>query len=197
MLAAQKRPIVTREQWLEQAVALMRPWFAELDEKLPETIRVSVGWTRGSKSTQVGWCAPSVWAADGSSNIYISPERDEVISILGTVLHELNHASDDCASGHQGHFARLNRALGFEGKPTSSAEKSQALLDRLQGVADLCGPYPHSTVVPGEKPKTQTTYMVKVGCPPCSIVARMTRGQIDKGLPTCVCGEEWVEYPVG
>lgn len=183
----------TREAWLNKAVELMRPIFAEHEETLPEVIKISVGWSKGSKGSTVGVCWPSGTAADGSVNIFIMPERDDTERnlILGTILHEMNHASDNCVSAHKGHFAKLNRKLGFLGKPTSSAEKSPELIARLDAIGEILGVYPHAALTPAAKTKVQATYMVKCECMSCGYVLRTTKKWLEMGLPTCpACGPD-------
>lgn len=181
-----------REDWLSEAVRLIRPWFADLGETLPENIKISIGWSKGAKGNAVGVCWPSRAAADGSTNIFMTPERGEedVVQILGTIVHEMNHASDDCESQHKGHFAKLNRQLGFLGKPTSSAEKTPELIARLEELAGLLGPFPHAAVTPVGKEKTQKTYMIKVSHE-CGYTLRTTQKFLDIAVPTCpACGPD-------
>ncbi len=188
---------MNREEWLEQAVEKMRPWFEGMEAEPPAVIRVSTGWSRGAKKNQVGWCWKSDVAADASSNIFISPERSEEIGILATLLHEMCHASDDCRDSHAGRFRRLWRLQGFEGRPTTS-QPGEALYGRLQALAEALGPYPHVNLNPGDKIKTQKTYMIKLECRGCKMVIRTTQKWLDEvGLPTCACEGAFEEAEPG
>ncbi len=177
-----------REDWLNEAVEKMRPWFDGMEAQPPAVVRVSTGWSRGAKKNQVGWCWKSSVATDASSNIFISPERSEPVAILATLLHELCHSADDCRDSHAGRFRRLWKLHGFEGKPTTSVP-SEALKTRLEALAEALGPYPHASLNPGEKIKTQKTYMIKLECKGCGMVVRTTQKWLDEtGLPSCGCG---------
>lgn len=182
-----------REDWLNEAVAKMRPWFDGMEAEPPALIRVSTGWSRGAKKTQVGWCWKSSVATDGSSNIFISPERSEPVKVLATLLHEMCHASDDCRDSHAGRFRRLWKLQGFEGKPTTSVPGS-ALLEKLDELAAELGEYPHAELHPGDKIKTQKTFMIKLECRGCGMIVRTTQKWLDSsGLPLCGCGEGEME----
>lgn len=190
---------MNREEWLELAVEKMRPWFAGMESEPPAVVKVSTGWSRGAKKNQVGWCWKSEVAADASSNIFISPERSEPVAILATLLHELCHASDDCRDSHAGRFRRLWKLQGFVGKPTTSVP-SDELAEKLRELAAELGPYPHAKLSPGEKIKTQKTYMIKLECRGCQMVVRTTAKWLDaSGLPTCGCGDGFdeAEPPAG
>lgn len=192
----------TRESWLDQAVLLMRPWFDELNVELPKVIKVSVGWSKGAKGNTVGTCWPSTTSADNSTNIFIMPERDdnERVAVLGTLLHEMNHASDNCESKHAGHFAKLNRRLGFLGKPTSSAERTVELNVKLTELGEILGVYPHAAITPNTKETVQKTYQRPFGCMEHDfpdVRARMTRKQYEFRPPLCGegdCGLPLEEY---
>ena len=59
------------------------------------------------------------------------------------------------------------------------------------------GPYPHARLVASNRPKTQTTRMLKVTCQQCGCVVRMTRKWLDEaGVPTCGCGGEMAEEEI-
>jgi hypothetical protein len=70
----------------------------------------------------------------------------------------------------------------------------EALKARLKELIGQLGDYPHARLVASNKPKTQTTRMLKVTCQQCGCVVRMTRKWLDEaGLPTCGCGGKMVE----
>ena len=90
-----------REAWLIEAAEAMTPWFAEIGHEVPP-LRVSVGWPggRAKKTVTVGQCWPTTSTADNVAQIFMSPVRGEesTVDVLGTLLHEMIHAVDDCAS---------------------------------------------------------------------------------------------------
>jgi hypothetical protein len=57
-------------------------------------------------------------------------------------------------------------------------------------VASL-GDYPHDGLTVPAKPKTQSTRMLKAMCS-CGYTIRLTKTWADKGLPTCLCGSNFV-----
>src|SRR5256714_9932357 len=86
----------TREQWLGQAIEMMRPEFVAAGAPLPENLAVSCSWPSGNPRTVIGEC----WVAEASSRgyveVFISPVLDQVAGIQGvlvTLRHELVHAA--------------------------------------------------------------------------------------------------------
>lgn len=186
----------TREAWLEEAVRKLEPLF--IDVELPD-VRVSVGWpSRGGTSQKkkvIGQCWKGVVSTDGKQQLFISPVLgDDVVQVLGVLLHELIHAWDDCESGHKGAFAKMARKLGLAGKLTATVvEEGSDLYAALEEIANQLGDYPHSTINFAEmekQRKPQGTRMLKVVCPEDEYTIRTTQKWIDMGLPTCPCGTE-------
>lgn len=179
----------TREQWLMDAIAALRPMFQEKGIEIPE-VRVSVGWPggRGSKSDTIGQCWNTECSADKKPQIFISPVVSEPLQALATLAHEMIHAADDCTNGHRGPFGKWARAIGLEGKLTATYAGPE-LESRLISLQDELGNYPHSALKKSA-PKKQTTRMIKVMCPSCDYTVRTTAKWIEVGLPTCPCGTE-------
>jgi hypothetical protein len=126
------------------------------------------------------------------------------VEVLGVLLHELIHVTDDCQHGHTGDFKVMWKQLGFTGKATCSTP-GEELKDDLEALTIIIGDYPHAKMLTGALdgggkgtiPKKQGTRMLKIICEESGgdYKVRMTRGNIDKyGLPTCPChGIEMVE----
>lgn len=189
--------LTTREGWLMEAIEHMRGWFTEkCDTKLPETIRVSTGWTKRPAKHSIGWTWVSDVAADKVNNVFISPELDDTTEVLAVLLHELIHVADDCNNGHTGPFKTMWRALGFTGKATCSTP-GEELTEDLKGLTLLIGEYPHAKMTVGAAgaggktgaPK-QGTRMIKLVCPDDGYTARTTKKWLDVGMPSCPCGAE-------
>lgn len=189
----------TREAWLQRAVRELTLILEhEGVEMVP--VKVSVGWPggRGKKSNVVGQCWPSDVSEDGIPQIFMSPVRGESDTrhVLGTLLHEMIHAVDDCQSGHRGQFLRIARSVGFLPKFTSADNRTHELDEELDGIAERLGQFPHAAITLGsrgsEEPKKQTTRMLKLACPDaaCGYIVRTTQKWLDKGTPTCPCGEQ-------
>jgi hypothetical protein len=190
----------TREAWLIAAAELLTEPLNAAGEEVPP-FRVSVGFPGGSSNRKktIGQCWPTTSAADGIAQIFISPIRGEesTVDVLGTLLHEMVHAVDDCSSGHRGEFARIAKAVGFNGKLTQSGNRTEELNTLLAEVGEQVGPFPHAAISQGargsEEPKAQTNRQLKIECGDCGYTARTTRKWLDVGTPTCPCGGEMVE----
>lgn len=187
---------MTREEWLEQAAIKLEELLSkEAGVTLKNKIRVSCGWpTVGALSAthrRTGECHVIEASGDKVNEIFVSPYTGDPQVALCTVLHELIHASDNCASGHKGYFKKIHHDIGFIDKPTMSVP-GDMLAARLNVIAMELGPYPHHTLDPrvGGK-KKQTTRLIKAVCPTCGYVIRTTRQWIDKGLPVCPCGTQF------
>jgi hypothetical protein len=208
----------TREEWLVAGIDAMRPWFTSIGAPLPRGVRVSVGFTIGTASENAatrGVTYTRAASSDDTNHVFISPELGDACEVLRTLLHELVHVSDDCASGHRGSFAQRAKALGLAGSMTSS-EAGPVLTAELCTLAAVLGEYPHApmhvtriagrrprvgaptqgpgtngtvgTVSTGSAPKPQTARNVKIVCQECGNTARTTRKWIDAGMtPICPC----------
>lgn len=189
----------TREGWLLAAADLIRKRVFTTEDceyAVPE-FRVSVGWPKGRRSTSnvIGECFNTLWSEDGIPAIFISPVLKAELEILQCLVHEMIHALDDCQNGHRGHFAYVFKRIGMVGKRTETLAGDE-LLEILRTVASDLGAYPHGKMKKGVTaaagPKKQTTRMLKVSCD-CGCTIRMAKSWIEKGLPTCACGNEMKE----
>lgn len=184
----------TREGWLGRAAQALADHLLHEEEVPP--LRISVGWPggRSNRNVTVGQCWSTASSEDGVNQIFLSPMRGEEDTqhVLGTLLHEMIHAVDDCQSGHRGNFARIARRCGFINKLTSSDNRSEELNEILDEVADTIGPFPHAaldvTLAAADEPKKQTARMIKVTCPDDGYLIRTSRQWIEVGTPTCPCG---------
>jgi hypothetical protein len=207
----------TREAWLHAAIDVFRPRFEAIGMALPERIHVSVGFGYGAKVESkiiLGQTWARCTSEDGVNHLFISPREGDPAAILVTLLHELIHVADDCASGHKGAFAEAATRLGFCG-PMTATPPSVDLAAELITIAEALGPFPHAalnpTAVPvpvpvppgGEAgpavpthsgPGKQGTRMIKLtaaGC--CGYTVRTTRKWLDEGLPKCPHGTDMTE----
>lgn len=187
---------MNREAWLQAAAVKLRPLLKPYAQT-PD-VMISVGWARNRPNTAAGTCTPST-SAGGIPQIFIWPAEVKVTNILSYLLHELIHASDDCDSGHKGHFARVHKAVGFVSPPTLS-NTTPELEAKLEAIRDALPPYPHKPInLKSSAEKKQTTRMIKIECKAanCHVrdgesnySVRTTQKWIDEGLPSCPCGEE-------
>jgi hypothetical protein len=96
---------LTREAWLHRAIEAFRPRFTQIGLPLPAKLHVSVGFgysTRAESKYILGQCWARRASADGVNHIFLGPQEGDPAGMLVSLLHELIHAADDCASGHKG-----------------------------------------------------------------------------------------------
>lgn len=189
----------TREAWLLAAAELLAPIIEDVAGAEMPPLRISVGFPGGTsnRKTTIGQCWPTSATGDGVNQIFMSPIRGEAdtVNVLGTLLHEMIHAIDDCESGHRGNFARIAKGVGFIPKLTSSDNRSEELTSDLTRYAEALGPFPHPALQSGvrgsEEPKKQSSRMLKLQCPDDGYIVRTSQKWIDEGLPSCHCGGEF------
>lgn len=182
---------MNRESWLEAAVVEVSKLF---NFDIPE-VRVAAGWpSRGGTSLKkrvLGECWKPEVAEDGISQIFLNPMMDNPIDILATLAHELIHAWDKGEHNHKGPFIQAARNVGLTG-PWTSTSAGPELCGELAAISERLGKYPHSKLTPSIERKVQTTRMIKVVAECCGYTVRTTQKWIDKGLPSCPCGNEMI-----
>ena len=181
-----------RESWLEAAIVAMTPLFKQSGYKVPK-VRVACGWpVRGglaNKKRVLGEC----WSKDASADksaaqIFISPNLHETcadMGVLATLIHEVVHAVVGHKEGHNKVFGKCARAVGLEGKLTSTNAGPQ-LIESFKEWSRNLGQYPHSRLdgmkAPGKK---QGTRLLKCECAECGYTVRVTQKWLDIGNPIC------------
>lgn len=183
--------IETREAWLEKAVETLRPWLI-----FSGSPRVSIGFPKGGRgkgNTVIGQCWPQALAADGRTQIFVSPILATADEVLAVLLHELIHHKVGCKVGHKAPFRREMAHVGLEGKATATVPGAQCAAVLARYAADL-GPFPHAPLSPVTGIKKQTTRLLKASCKGCGCIVRITRqwsGPEGELLPFCgFCGIE-------
>lgn len=182
---------LTREQWLNEANAMILDeifapvWKARASLK----IRISVGFPAGKRpeSNVIGVCHPTSHSTDGTNEIFITPNIDDSMLVLETLIHEDCHAIDDCQSGHRGDFATLARAVGLEG-PLTATHGSAELRAKLQEYIGLLGPIPHAKLNVSKR-KRDKNRNIKVWCR-CGFKFNTSRTQVnhvltERGMIAC------------
>lgn len=192
--------MTTREQWLAAGLHMIyNRVFAPAGITWDvSTVRVSCSWPGGgSARKRIAECWPRLYSAAGLSEIFVSPMVADGVDALDCLTHEMVHSSDDCKSGHRGHFVKVCKAIGLtKGKPKSAAA-GEELRVILAGIAeDLDSAYPHARLDLSQRKKKQT-YLLKCKCldEDCGAVWRMTdtwveRAAVGNGLTCPVCGHE-------
>ncbi len=156
-----------RESWLFEASQLILA-----DRILPHMttditwpFRISIGYPPRSRANSkvIAVCIVHEASNDGHSEIFVTPAISDSILILTAVVHELSHYSDNCQSGHRGHFARISRAAGLIGKITE-CNASDELKAYLQTIVDILGSIPHAAIDLNIAVRKQNTRMLKLEC---------------------------------
>jgi len=183
----QTGPRVTREEWLEDAIARITTAIFEPADVIVPLIKVSVSKPSGRSRSAV---IDADQSADGVTyHIFISSELWEKSTILETLFGELVYAiagpKPPRAFKHQFSLTRV----GKRWYPESGSETAQT----LAGLGAAMGEYPHVATVPAERLK-QTTRMRKIVCPAHEkpVILRGSREAFDGGLPYCYCGQQFV-----
>lgn len=179
----------TREEWLTAAAKAMRPMFDAQGAADYPKFRVSCGWPKGGRGKTIGQAWHPDSSGDATSELFISPELEDVVRVLATLMHELIHAVVGNEAGHKGPFRKLAKSLGLEGKMTATVAGNALAADLLLLTSEL-GPYPHAELSKLSVTK-QSTRMLRVACPKCGCILRMTAKWLEEaGVPTCGCGTE-------
>ncbi len=190
---------IYREEWLQNAVDLLRPYFKEKGYEIPEQISVSCGWPSrnalSKKNRRYGEAWQSKAALDGIHQVFISPLISDKIQVLEILVHELLHTCLNDDIGHKKPFKIGCKVLGLEG-PATGTEAGPELRAFL---ATICieSDYPQTALEPIEVEKKQSVRLLKLECKPNeeheeSYIIRTTKKALDIGIPTCPCGQEFV-----
>jgi hypothetical protein len=186
----QEFPLRTREDWLHAAVERLRPLYTGAGCAVPGVLHLSMGFpsTAALARTRrrIGECWSGAASLDGHHHLFLSPVLAEPAEILGVLAHELVHAAVGVKAGHGPIFRRAALAIGLAG-PMRSTTAGPALASRLAALASGLGPFPHAGLVAGER-KKQGTRLLKIECPDCGYLARVSAHWIAIGLPVCPCG---------
>lgn len=183
-----------REKWLHDAAeAIVAAFpdafgrFGKNGQKHLARVRVSTGFPsrRGENGKVIGQCWNDKSTKDQSHHIFISPLLEDPVRVVATLAHELVHAADNGESKHKGDFVKAVRDMGLEGKPTATFAGPE-FEKFAKGLVKTLGKYPHVALAPTLVTPTQKTYMLKVVCPECGCIARMTAKHLDDaGAPYC------------
>jgi hypothetical protein len=189
-----------REEWLLNAVAELRPLFEKVEMPIPEKIRCAVSLTSaGTKGARKGECWPASASADSHYEIFISPDLIEPAEVLGVLVHALVHACLPDDAGHGIKFKEAATRVGLEGK-MRHAMPGPILRETLERVAEAVGPLPHAKLdfsarildrpPPADRPKKQSTRMLRAECPSCGYTVRLASKWLKVGAPRCPVHED-------
>lgn len=188
-----KHSISSREDWLNAAVAELRPRFASRGYKIPDKIRVSVGFPGAGRRPGKRYEAPC-WVAmngkDGAFDVFISPMLDNEEKVIASLAHNLLHAVVGLKAMHREPFRDAAAIIGLE-PPWNAINVNSAFKVGLARptLAAIGEPYPHSRLSPGDLhigSKTQTTRLLKCSCLKCGYITRTSQKWLAlSGAPHC------------
>lgn len=171
----------TREEYLNAFIEEARPQFERVNAPLPTNVRVATGFTsRGSRGARVGECWSDSSSADGHFEIFIKPTLEGAARICDVLTHELIHAAVGLDAGHNAHFKRVSTSLGLTGKATATVA-GEGWYQWALPIIDKLGPMPYGALSGDQSSarKKQTTALLKVECPVCGWLARVTKKHIE------------------
>lgn len=147
----------TRDEWLAAAAETLAVWIKEHGGVVPKGVRCSCGIAKGKGADKaIGICYHGEGFEDGLPQVWICPTQGDDLRVLDILLHELIHCATP-GEKHGGDFKRIAKALGLCGKMTATyAEEGSYLHDRLVGLSQQLGPYPHSVMKPVLKIKKES-----------------------------------------
>lgn len=185
----------TREDWLSQAVDALRPLAKAAGYTVPDKVRVSCGWPRGSRGGRktIGQCWPTAASLDATFEMFISPVLSKPMDVLHVLVHEVGHAAVGLEHKHDRKFADYCRAMYLKGPWTATTPDEGFDVEIAARVFKLIGDeYPHAAMVDASRMSKQGTRLLKVQCtdPDCGCVFRLTQKWVqyaDEGLVCPVC----------
>ncbi len=134
-------------------------------EPLLGALRVNVGhpskFAFKAAGRAIGETFEASLSTDGYTEIFISPFIDEPADVLGTLIHEMGHATVGVKQGHNEHFVKFMKAVNLIGKPTAT-RSGRALQAQLKAIATELGPYPRKKLDVTKLPEPQTGRLLKL-----------------------------------
>jgi len=189
------RPVIydTREAWLMEFISKANYYFTSKGFPIPINTRVTVGFTsNGMKSRDIGECFFPAASTDGHFEILLNPTTENEAGLAAILTHELCHAANG-KGGHRKDFGAIARAVGLEGKLTETYG-GQEWFAWAGPIINELGPMPYGAIRHDAIPPrpTKGTYGLKLECPNCGWLARVTRTKhvdpypfLNCPVPTC------------
>lgn len=177
------------EEWLKTAEAAVRPMFEDVGLMIPHDIRYAVAFPgTGWRGGRIGECWARSASSDKRHTIIVRADRHEGVDVLAILVHEWVHASLPFGAGHGPDFGKPATALGLRG-PMTATHASADLEKTLASIIETIGEPPWGKLNfegdAEDRPKKQTTRMLKAQCPGCGYTVRLTKKWAEQGLPAC------------
>jgi hypothetical protein len=182
--------IINREQWLGEAAKVAeRELFNAAGYHVPANIRYSVSLpsrnATGMRNATIGQCWSDTVSSDGTFEIFISPRLDEERQVFATLVHEMVHATVGLAAGHKKPFKDCAVAVGLGGKMTATHMVDETWERMAPMLLAELGPFPHAAMNLSNKPKKQSTRMIKIECVCGYGPLRASRRVLEHATPIC------------
>lgn len=173
----------TREAWYLAAANLIARHVFKYD--LPK-IRIGCGWPTAARKKRGGECFSRKCSGDDTFEIFVSPKFADPYLVLAVLVHEFCHTIAGLKAGHKKPFIEVMQAVGMV-KPWTKCKAGEPLIATLAVIYEKLGPYPHAEMTLEQREaKKQGTRLIKVACPKCGYVARVTRKWLTEvGAPLC------------
>ena len=181
-----------REAWLNTITnRFIRPLFASKGYTIPANVRLSCSLASGGIHTKkhqkkftLGECYSPTASGDNTIEIMIVPTLADSARVIDVLVHELCHATVGNKEGHNKVFGDCARAVGLEGKLTSThaGEWLKALISQW---IEAEGEYPHAKLSTGYR--KQTTRLHKCDCA-CGYTMRISSKWLKLATPRCPLG---------
>jgi hypothetical protein len=178
----------TREQWLIDAVEELRPLFTDAGFPISSKIRVSCAFpTTYTRSGALGQAFPDGASADRALEVMVAPSLDQPRDVFAVLVSQLCHATNGALSHATVAYQHAAAAMHLEPAGANwrvTRPVPLAFEAAFGNIIDALGPYPHAALS-AERPKTQSTRMLKATCPSCGYIVRVSNKWAAKGLPVC------------
>lgn len=177
----------TREQWLINAVEELRPLFADAGFPVCSKIRVSCAFpTTHTRNGALGQAFPDGASADRALEIMVAPSLENPSDVFAVLVAMLCHATNGAMSHTSATYKAAAAAMHLEpaGATWRVTRTTSAFWLHFAHIIDSLGQYPHAALS-AERPKTQSTRMLKGVCPSCGYIIRVSYKWASQGLPVC------------
>jgi hypothetical protein len=180
----------TREGWLLAATNELRPYFEKFGYRLPEKIRLSIGFTStGKKATMPGECWHAELSDDQHYEIIIRIDKADPVEVLGVLVHELVHSLLPPTVKHGKEFRAIAHRIGLEGQMRHT-QPAPVLKEHLQALATSLGPLPHAPLNytgSSDVPRKQRARHLRAECGAngCGYLVQISAKWAKAALPLC------------
>jgi len=183
-------PSMERQEWIEKALKALRGHFAFYGYKVPENIRVTIGWPKGGR-TRIGECHFTEASTDQHFEIFVSPELGNGSKydhpVIEVIAHEICHTIAGYKAAHKKPFKIVATAIGLEGKMTST-KPGPVMQTFIATFEKEHGAYPAGALT-RSMVKKKKTYLIPCACD-CGYKIWTTAKHLKRGDPICPVDNE-------